>query len=276
MSTKGVYETKLKNGKPSYRASLTTGSRHVSLGSFAVEKDAAKAYEQGRRILEDKSLKIDKLEKIAAKYKLSFQKIVLLMNLRDNGIYIPSPIYVYNRYFCYYLSSSEYLTFDREDLFYYASRRIMRRGGHLFVAEYGMQTSVISRYGIRPFAVKGRDYRFINGDDTDFRYSNIEIINPYHGVLRMGDFGQYRYKALLHIKGNHIIGIYDTPEEAAIAYNKAVDLAKKAGITKDYPVNYLENVPPYAYAEIYDGTKVSSKLLSYFASLTASDNPQSL
>ena len=239
------------------------------MGSFEKKKDAAKAYEQGKRILEDSNLKIDKLEKIASKYTLSYQKIVLLMNLRDNGMYIASPIYIYARYFRYYLSASEYLTFDREDLFYYAGRRIMRRGGHLFVAEYGMQTSVISRYGIRPFAVKDRDYRFINGDDSDFRYSNIEIINPYHGVLRIGEYGKYRYKALLHTRGNYIIGVYDTPEEAAIAYNKAVDFAHKAGITKDYPVNYLENVPPYTYAEIYDGTSLSPKLLSYFDSCKA-------
>ena len=30
----------------------------------------------------------------------------------------------------------------------------MKRGGHLFVAEYGMQTSVLSRYGIRSYAVR--------------------------------------------------------------------------------------------------------------------------
>ena len=53
----------------------------------------------------------------------------------------------------------------------------MRRGNHLFVAEYGMQTNIHSRYGIKNFAREGIDYQFVNGDRKDFRYSNIEIFN---------------------------------------------------------------------------------------------------
>ena len=55
----------------------------------------------------------------------------------------------------------------------------MRRGGHLFVADYGMQVNIASRYGIKNFAVENRDYRFVNGNDHDFRYANIEILNTY-------------------------------------------------------------------------------------------------
>ncbi len=279
MSETGVYQTKLKNGKPSYRASLTSHGRHISLGSFPSRAKAHRAYLEGRRILSDDpatgDLTIDRLESIASSFVLSYSKIVMLLNLRDNGLYFATPIYIRKRLFHYYLSETERLTFDREDLFYYARHRIMRRGGHLFVADYGSQVTIFGRYGIRPFAVKDRDYRFINGDDTDFRYSNIEIINPYHGVLRQGNIGNYKYKAFLHLRGNHTVGTFDDPETAAIAYNKAVDLAKKNGITKDFPLNYLDSVAPRTYAEIYDSIRISDRLTTYLNSvLTAAYNPQ--
>ena len=269
MSKQGVYQTNLKNGSISYRASLTSGGRHISLGSFAREDEAHAAYLEGQRLLaappSDPDCSIDALESLSAAGPLSYAKIVMLLNLRDNGLYVATPIYIRERLFHYYLSATERLTFDREDLFYYAKHRIMRRGNHLFVADYGSQISILSRYGIRPFAVPGRDYRFINGDESDLRYANIEIINPYHGVLREGSFGTYRYRALLHLNGNFVIGVYDDPETAAIAYNKAVDAAKKAGISKNYPINYLESVPPRTYAEIYDGIRLSARLTSYLA-----------
>ena len=52
-------------------------------------------------------------------------------------------------FFNYYLSQDDVLIFDVDDLFYYSNHSIMRRGSHLFVAEYGMQTNIASRYGIR-------------------------------------------------------------------------------------------------------------------------------
>ncbi|MCR4692220.1 MAG: hypothetical protein K5739_12820 [Lachnospiraceae bacterium] len=271
MSTKGVYCTKLKNGKSSFRASLTAGGKHISLGSFDSEKKAGDAYLWATKILSQKKrYPIDALESLAKKTPLSHEKLVVLCNLRDNGLYFSTPIYIRQNFFYYYLSPSDRLVFDKEDLFYYSTRKIMQRGSHLFVADYGMQVTIATRYGIRPFAVKGRDYLFRNGDDRDFRYSNIEIINPYHGVLREGDFGQYRYKALIHIKGNRIIGVYDDLTSAAIAYNKAADLCKRYGIEKDYPVNYIENISPREYAEHYDSIQFAAAFDRYIKKLSKS------
>lgn len=146
-------------------------------------------------------------------------------------------------------------------MFYYSSHKIMRRGNHLFVSDYGMQVTITSRYGIRNFAVKNRDYRFINQDDTDYRYSNIEIINPYHGVLREGSFGNYKYKVQIHVNGNYLIGHYDQLETAAIAYNKAADLCHQHGIGKKFPVNYIESLSPKTYVEIYSAVSVSESFL---------------
>lgn len=278
----GVFEAKKKNGQLYFRSSITCKGRHISLGSFDFAEDAHAAYLEADRILHDPSIyQIDLLEtyfshveKNTQKRKksfakidfLTFEKVVILLNFRDNNIYFHSPIYLYKHFFHYYLEAGYHLTFDKEDLFYYSSHKIMRRGNHLFVADYGMQVTITGRYGIRNFAVKDRDYRFINQDDTDFRYSNIEIINPYHGVLREGPFGNYTYRVLIHIKGNYTIGIYDNVETAAIAYNKAADLCHQYGIEKKFPVNYIETMSPKTYAEIYSDVNISESFLNMLIS----------
>ena len=75
------------------------------------------------------------------------------------------------------------------------------------------------------------------------------------------------YKVKIHINGNYTVGNYRTEEKAAIAYNKAADLAKKYGISKNFPTNYIDNYSPREYAEIYSKTKVSSKYLMYLSQL---------
>lgn len=114
----------------------------------------------------------------------------------------------------------------------------MKRGGHYFVADFGMQVNILNRYGIKNYAVPGRDYRFENGDTTDFRRENLIILNRYHGVSYEKEKGLYLSK--IHVRGNYVIGRYTTMEEAAIAYNKAVDILKKAGCPKAFVPNYVE------------------------------------
>ena len=59
---------------------------------------------------------------------------------------------------------------------------------------------------------------------------------------------------------------------AAIAYNKAVDLAHQAGIDKKYPENYIEELSAKDYAEIYTKVKISKKYLKYLDSLQSGSN----
>ena len=132
-----------------------------------------------------------------------------------------------------------------------------------FVSDYGMQYSILSRYGIRPYAVAGRDYQFVNGDSYDYRYANILVINRFHGVLRHIVKGITKYRTMIHINGNYLVGTYSSEEKAAVAYNKAVDLAKAAGIKKDFPENYVDTLPPKEYAEVYTKVKLSERYLSY-------------
>lgn len=258
----GVYTAKKKNGTIYYRSSVTYRAKHISLGSYPTMEAAHAAYLLANRILQDKTLDIPHYQPGCA---LLFEKWVCLINFRDNGIYVSNPIYIRPAFFYYYFSPSHFFIFDRDDLFYYANHKISCRGGHYFVADYGMQLNIMNRYGIKNYAVMDKDYRFINGNTNDYRYENIEIMNAYHGVSAFYQNGKLRYKTKIHIRGNYTVGIYDSETEAAIAYNKAIDLLKKAGVTKAYSPNYMENMSPVSYADIYNAVKVSPKIEHYLS-----------
>ena len=253
----GVYETALKDGTPSFRASITFRGKHISLGSYPEINKASKAYKEALRTLSDDSFTISSYKKSSA---LPFEKYVSLVNYRDKGMYISNPIYLEKKYFHYYLSPSQVLTFDIEDLFYYSSHKIMKRGSHLFVADYGSQLSVLQRYGIKSYAVEGRDYLFANDDPTDLRYENIIILNRYRGVRQFAEKGFLKYKAVIHIKSNFVVGVYNSEAEAAIAYNKAADILIKSGVKKAFQLNYVEDLSASEYADIYMKLKIAPKI----------------
>lgn len=262
----GAYIAYKKNGTAYYRASITYRSKHISLGSFDTEENANLAYQDAARMLGDVSITFE--DAFSLPTILNFGKVISLLNFRDNLIYFKNPIYLRNNYFIYYISKSDELKFDIDDLFYYSSHKIMRRQGHLFVSDYGMQINILSRYGIKNYAVAGRDYYFANEDSTDFRYSNIIVVNRYYGVKKITSSNGELYKVQIHINGNYTVGTYRSEEKAAIAYNKAVDLAKKHGISKNFQMNYLEPYSPREYAEIYSRTKISEKYINYLKKLS--------
>ena len=224
---------------------------------------AHQAYLEARRILESETpLSPDDYQ--TDRYPtLPFGKWISLINFKNNGFYIKTPIYLRRHFFHYYLSPTDVLTFDADDLFYYSNHSIMRRGNHLFVAEYGMQTNIHSRYGIKNFARLGIDYRFVNGDTNDYRYSNIEILNPYHGVTCAKNRTKDKYVSRIHIRGDYLIGKYPTAIEAAVAYNKAVDLLKEKGITKQFEKNYIEELNRKDYLALYDKIEIAEKIINF-------------
>lgn len=256
----GVYPQQKKDKSISYRSSLTYRRRHISLGSYDSMVKAHAAYLEAGTIVKDPNLT---LRDYSPHRILPMEKWVILINFRDNHFYFATPIYIKKKYFEYYLSPSMILKFDIDDLFYYSTRTIMKRGGHFFVADYGMQVNILNRYGIKNYAVLNRDYRFVNNDIYDYRYENIEIINRYNGVCQFTKNGKTFYRVKIHIVGNYTVGTYSTETEAAIAYNKAIDIVKKAGVTKQFVPNYLEGLSPIVYADIYSGVAISPKIKNY-------------
>ena len=133
----GVFKSAKKDGSIYYRASVTFRSKHLSLGSFNSEKEAHNAYLDALNIINSSTPLIPDNYSDGICQSLSFAKWVVLVNFKNNGIYIKTPVYLKKKFFYYYLSEQDVLIFDADDLFYYSEHTIMRRGGHLFVTEYG-------------------------------------------------------------------------------------------------------------------------------------------
>lgn len=256
----GTFIAQKKDGTVYYRSSFTYKNKHISLGSYDTAADAHAAYlEAGHLVADSESSIIN----YSSNSPLSFEKWVILCNFRDNDIYFSTPIYVRKQYFSYYLDPHTELKFSIDDLFYYSSHKIMSRGGHYFVADYGMQVTILSRYGIKSYGVLGKDYNLINGDIHDFRYENIEILNSYHGVRHVTHRGKPMYRARIHVNGYYVVGYYNTDIEAAIAYNKAIDILISKGCKKQFKQNYTEGITASTYADIYRSVKISTKILNY-------------
>lgn len=261
----GVYRAQKKDATIYFRSSFTFKNKHISLGSYTNELQASRAYREACLIMSDLSYTPDS---DYHSFTLYFSKIISLLNFRDHGIYVKSPIYLRKNYFQYFLSPNLDYKFDQDDLFYYSNKSIIKRKGHLCVSDYGMQVSILSRYGIKPYGIKGRDYVFINNDETDLRRSNIQIINHYTGVtIFYSKTGQAQYRAFIHINGNYQLGIYDREETAAIAYNKAVDLLKAHGSRKNYNINFIDTISSKEYAAIYTNIQLPDKFLTFLSGL---------
>lgn len=256
----GVYVTQRKDNSTYYRSSITIGRKHISLGSFNSYEAANEAYIFARMLYES-DYSIDDYSNLAVPF--AFSKYVIIINYRDNKLYFKTPVYIFKKYFYYYINPSFVLKFDVDDLFYYTNHSIMVRGNHMFVADYGMQVNILSRYGIREHAVAGRDYYFANGDTSDFRYGNVVIINSYYGVRRIVKNGKDAYKVYIHINGDFVVGTYRDEITAAIAYNKAADILRKNGCKKDFPENYPESLSAIKYASIYNSVRISKRILEY-------------
>ena len=121
---KGVFKAYKKNGEAYFRSSITYKNKHISLGSFDNPKLANKAYLEAYDIVFNKRYNLKDYNK---KRTLSFEKLVILCNFRDNGYYFGNPIYLHKYYFSYFLSPDIELKFDTDDLFYYASHKIHKK-----------------------------------------------------------------------------------------------------------------------------------------------------
>ena len=261
---KGIFIAKKRDGSSYYRASVTYKGKHISLGSSDSMDTASMLYEKAWTVIKDEKLTPDRYSKKLS--PLSFHKFVCLANFRDNNIYIKTPIYLHRTYFSYHLDMDTELKFDLEDLFYYSSHTIQRRGNHLFVADFGLQERILARYDIPGFAVAGKDYRFVNGDPTDLRYSNVDVINPVKNIRKRKEGRDEVYNVKMHINGDWNIGSFPTHEMAVIAYNKALDEAKKHGLKSRTEILDIPDGLSHAlYAKIYSTIELPRKYLEYLS-----------
>ena len=270
----GVYITPKKDGTTLYRASITAKDKHISLGSFSSEALAHSAYMKAKEVLRSKKDLFTYVDEYKERKKtpLPFEKAVILVNLRDNGVYVKTPVYLEKRSFLYLYSPEIIYTFDIDDLFYYSNHKIMKRGSHLFVADYGSQINILSRYGIKPHSVAGRDYLFVNGDETDLRYNNIEVVNRYKGVTKQIQNGREVFIVKIHVNGDIIVGRYNDEITAAAAYNKAAILLKRKGVKINFGRNYLDGISEIEYVALLNKVRVSESIRNYVISDRKEDN----
>lgn len=257
----GVYTANKKDGTQYFRASITYKNKHISLGSFQTATEAHECYLLAKDLTQSK-ITISDYHSTAI---LSFEKWVCLINFRESNYYFKNPIFLYKNYFTYHLDPDEALYFDIEDLFYYSNHKIHKRQGYYFVNDYGMQISILNRYNIKNHAVRNRDYKFIDEDPQNFRYDNIEIINPYYGVIEEIHENTVLYKATININGTYIIGRYKTLATAAIAYNKTIDFLHNYKLSsKEFQANYIHDMSKDEYTAIYTRVKISKNILNLF------------
>ncbi|GMQ56352.1 hypothetical protein AN1V17_07450 [Vallitalea sediminicola] len=257
---KGVYTATKKNGTIYYRSSITHQNKHISLGSFPTELSAHKAYLEAWNLINGKMDIYDYTDSNL----LTYHKFIVLINFRDNKYYVKNPIYLHKYYFSYFLDQSTELIFDVDDLFYYSNHKIFKKNGYLFVNDYGMQINILSRYGIKNFAVNQKDYYFKDSDSNNLRYHNIIVINKYYGVEKIIKNDKVTYLSKIHINGYTKIGTFKTDIEAAIAYNKAVDFIIANNISsKNYSKNYISEINSKEdYLELYDSIRLPKNIVS--------------
>ena len=103
----GAFSAKTKDGTIYYRSSLTYKRKHISLGSFDDYKTAAAVYSEANAIVRDEKSShfVNAAEKITSYSSctsaLAFEKFMILLNLRDNNIYIKTPVYLCDKYFLF-------------------------------------------------------------------------------------------------------------------------------------------------------------------------------
>ena len=120
---KGVYITQKKDGSVSYRVSITFHGKHISLGSYDNMEAAEKAYLDGKTVIDCKLTP----DAYSSGLALPHDKFIVLSNYVINGLYIPNPIFLRNRFFEYYMSANHILKFDRDDLFFYSAHKIQKK-----------------------------------------------------------------------------------------------------------------------------------------------------
>lgn len=243
------------NGKTQYKLYFVFESNKIYLGAYPSMETAEKALEEAKVLMD-----APKGPPCFKDTTLNYKKIVCLCNLRDHKKYMKNPIYLCGTYFHYYLSKDCILVFDSKDLFYFSTYRIYKRGNYLYTQDSISQQNILLRFGIPNHSVMNKDYFFKNGNPYDFRAENLVVVNSYKGVKQKTKNHKTIYIAYIHTHTNLIIGHYESEIEAAIAYNKAIDLLRQQNLYHDYTYNTIPYITKVEYQALYDGIRISPRL----------------
>lgn len=242
----------VQNNITRYKVYFLYQSKKVYLGVYDSQEAAENTLSEATEIME-KSIPMSHY----TCHYINFKKFISLCNLRDHNVYIKNPIDLHDTYFNYYLSKDIVFTFDIKDLLFFSAYKISKRGNYIYTQDSITQQSILSRFGIHPHSVYGVDYKLKNGNMYDFRRENLEIINPYKGVFHKSINNQSVYIAKIFINHDIIIGHYTSQLEAAIAYNKAIDVLFENGSQRDYIQNDIPYLTLTEYNQIYNQLTLS-------------------
>lgn len=248
---------------PQYRLYYPYHKHKIYIGLYDLEETALAALSLIESIMAQDAVPFSlQNPKSPNESLLPSKKYISLLNLRDNGILIHNPIYIYKDYFKYYLSQSTVLTFDMRDLLFFSTNKIYQRGNYFYTKNTFMQTNLLSRYGIAPHSKLGVHYHFKNNNPYDLRRENLEITSHYKGVITTTRQGNTIYITKIFNQKTIVVGHYKTENDAAIAYNKACDILQGTGVMREYARNELPFLTHTEYLEIYNSILISPRLLN--------------
>ncbi len=245
-----------KHDKEEFRVYFLYQRHKIYLGSFPSLEDANRILQEAEALMYLPAGPPNFLD-----ISLNYKKVVCLCNLRDYSKFIKNPIYLFPTYFTYYLSKDIILLFDLKDLFFFSTYKIYKRGSYLYTQDHISQQNILSRFGIQNHSILGKDYYFKNHNPYDFRRENLIIINPYKGVTKKEKGNQTIFVTTIYTTKTIVLGHYSSQIEAAIAYNKGIDLLQAHGIEKDFVPNEIPFLTKSEYEQIYAQISISPTLL---------------
>ena len=75
--------------------------------------------------------------------------------------------------------------------------------------------------------------------------------------------GKTLYEAVIHIRGNFLIGRFGNKNLAAVAYNKAVDTLASKGIHRKYVKNYINDYSSVEYHQVYNTIAMPKHIVEF-------------
>ena len=240
-----------------YRAYYLYKSKKIYIGLYNNYEEALLSYNFIDELFRS-SLSIDAFKETLP---ISFEKFIRCLNFRDSNIYIKTPIYIYKDHFKYYFSPDFYLIFDLRDLVYFSTNKIHKRGEYLYTYIGDHQESILKHFGFTKKMTYQTDYQFVNGNRYDFRRTNMKVTNHYTGVFYEMKYNKPTFVTRIFTDKYLVVGHYETEIQAAIAYNKAIDLLSNKPFAHKYHKNTIPFLTHLEYEQIYENIPISKRLV---------------